>query len=207
MLIERLGTTPARAGRTRCRRPCPGREPDHPRSRGENDGGVQLVITPKGPPPLARGEPPAATGDRGRGRTTPARAGRTRRGSPGRKPKRDHPRSRGENGRCPAQAWSGPGPPPLARGERRLSDDRFLSLGTTPARAGRTNPAGAGAAPKDGPPPLARGEHRREVDRRADGRTTPPRSRGENVPVRERCFGEGGPPPLARGERLLSWDD
>src|SRR5690606_878765 len=88
-----------------------------PRSRGENRLWRAVVDPSDGPPPLARGEQHPAGLDEVQGRTTPARAGRTPRGRPGRRSRPDHPRSRGENKRRDAVRRAAGGPPPLARGE------------------------------------------------------------------------------------------
>ena len=174
----RVRTTPARAGRTTNHERGNQHGPDHPRSRGENDGGGVLISARDGPPPLARGEPAAdRTPPRGC-RTTPARAGRTATLWTTPDPGSDHPRSRGENTACTPRPWPPSGPPPLARGElpARLAPDEPQR--TTPARAGRTACVSSAAT--------CGSDH--------------PRSRGENPRPRPSRPPEHGPPPLARGE-------
>ena len=189
-------TTPARAGRTSRRMWLACARRDHPRSRGENDAPLRCYTWATGPPPLARGEPPATTPRVTRRRTTPARAGRTLRFSSSRRMARDHPRSRGENHRCQSGFQNGRGPPPLARGERRRRLRPLPSGRTTPARAGRTrigpqSPVSGRDHPRSrgedsissidpetpaGPPPLARGRPARPRASRRPRRTTPARA-------------------------------
>ena len=131
-------TTPARAGRTDDQDVGHEVGPDHPRSRGENGRAAGRALPPRGPPPLARGEPLPGRPGQARRRTTPARAGRTTTGRHICRSSADHPRSRGENA-PPIDRYSAAfGPPPLARGERPGLRHRARRCRTTPARAGRT---------------------------------------------------------------------
>ena len=171
-------TTPARAGRTRDSTGRGVSGADHPRSRGENRVPSSRTVMPRGPPPLARGEPQGTRRADRVDRTTPARAGRTRSRcwGPARSP--DHPRSRGENCIRVSRAASNAGPPPLARGEHWLTTPTVAHLRTTPARAGRT----------------------RTCSRHSAQMADHPRSRGENASSAESTAKHIGPPPLARGE-------
>ncbi|SNS72256.1 hypothetical protein SAMN06265355_12616 [Actinomadura mexicana] len=212
-------TTPARAGRTPRAGPGWPRRADHPRSRGENLLAADTRLARHGPPPLARGELVKRGRRLRRGRTTPARAGRTwpaRRRPPCRAdhprsrgenmtiavqsvPNGDHPRSHGENGIVSPASESDHGPPPLARGERHRVAGERIGPRTTPARAGRT------AGPRPSPPraadpPARAGRTGPGGPQRQDGLGPPPLARGEHDD-RGAVRPERGPPPLARGER------
>ncbi len=176
---ESPGTTPARAGKTPGR---PRRRPattDHPRSRGEDPYAWCVLPRPTGPPPLARGRRHRRRRVRVVPGTTPARAGKTSRRC-GRPPTRtDHPRSRGEDVRSGSKKPITTGPPPLARGRRRLPAHQRRPRRTTPARAGKTSSRSGSA--------VRRWDH--------------PRSRGEDENILGNPLLPAGPPPLARGRR------
>ena len=111
--------TPACAGKTAAKGTHDLRPLDHPRMRGEDYFGLEVVDCRFGSPPHARGR---HLDDRVwvRGeRITPACAGKTE--SAGGKPvvKRDHPRMRGEDVVFLLLGMSIPGSPPHARGRRR----------------------------------------------------------------------------------------
>ncbi len=233
-------TTPARAGNTRRSRVAVTMAADHPRSRGEHRSWARTACWICGPPPLARGTRRPPHRERPQGRTTPARAGNTSSDPATASMLKDHPRSRGEQGADVDAEHVRRGPPPLARGTPRPGRGPGCRPRTTPARAGNTMwPCAAacsapdhprsrgehatGQVPEvevDGPPPLARGTRRVRPADAAAHRTTParagntsgwlsraelaadhPRSRGEHL---ERPYTVGsvsGPPPLARGTR------
>ena len=129
---------PARAGFTSggtCRR-CNGR--DHPRSRGVYAAETAATAMTQGSSPLARG----LLADDGAGggvvRIIPARAGFTCAPPPSRRPRGDHPRSRGVYDSVSVISVGGEGSSPLARGLpaehlRRDGPERII-----PARAGFT---------------------------------------------------------------------
>ena len=89
--------TPARAGTTRILRKRQGSGWDHPRSRGDHPGLRHLLKGNSGSPPLARGPPSSLSRQDLFAGITPARAGTTRRDSPGCSGSQDHPRSRGDH--------------------------------------------------------------------------------------------------------------
>ncbi|SNS72225.1 hypothetical protein SAMN06265355_12615 [Actinomadura mexicana] len=148
---------------------------------------IRRAASGSGPPPLARGEQAAGDAGSEAGRTTPARAGRTGCCPRGARNCSDHPRSRGENSTACARASSAAGPPPLARGEPSREPAPQVPRRTTPARAGRTRPAGS--------PGSTGSDH--------------PRSRGENNISSVSACRRDGPPPIARGERVpqIATDD
>ena len=138
-----------------------------------------VLVSFRGPSPLARGALRLRLQAPRKGRTIPARAGST--GGPAWTgvARWDHPRSRGEHaGRSPSIVRPS-GPSPLARGARRLPAPAHLPGGTIPARAGSTRAAPA--------PPAPTRDH--------------PRSRGEHPDVGGVVMLDTGPSPLARGAR------
>ena len=115
-LRERL--IPAHAGKTRDETTALQVLGAHPRSRGENRRCLTSRRTAWGSSPLTRGKRLGAERRLDTNRLIPAHAGKTSRTKRGARPRRAHPRSRGENVRrgrrylCPA------GSSPLTRGKR-----------------------------------------------------------------------------------------
>ena len=176
------GLIPARAGRTgggNCRH---GLDGAHPRSRGADPSGQELVDLVLGSSPLARGGPKnVPQPPRGAG-LIPARAGRTLRGSPGCSPTGAHPRSRGADVFPSGELHGHLGSSPLARGGPSPSVGNNLRVGLIPARAGRTV-AASGYVREHGAHPRSRGADR----------------------LAELVMGErAGSSPLARGGPLCS---
>ena len=168
---------PARAGNTASIAPASGRNPVHPRSRGEHGHERARGLVVDGSSPLARGTLCGfrdALHDR---RFIPARAGNTLSRSAIRRSAPVHPRSRGEHTGV-VTPWQCPcGSSPLARGTRiepvaPADRRRFI-----PARAGNTPDA-----PPAPPPPAVH-----------------PRSRGEHAGCLLMGYGADGSSPLARG--------
>ena len=89
-----------------------------------------------------------------------------------------HPRSRGENAICCAEAMGPVGSSPLTRGKRPRSVRPGASAGLIPAHAGKTTPACG----------------------RSRQRTAHPRSRGENWDTDRRYHKARGSSPLTRGK-------
>ena len=141
--LDRIGITPARAGKT----PLPAhsllRTTDHPRACGENVGVEALDTTLRGSPPRVRGKQGRALNLEILDGITPARAGKTRRAFWNRLTERDHPRACGENppaSFCPALQR---GSPPRVRGKPHSAPPSNAFKGITPARAGKTSTASA----------------------------------------------------------------
>ena len=174
------GIIPARAGFTPLRRGEEFGAGDHPRSCGVYPGRPRAEAAARGSSPLARGLRAARRPARGRGGIIPARAGFTGQPPPGRRPGRDHPRSRGVYGTHYLKGMAVYGSSPLARGLRRHLPGRAAPARIIPARAGFTS------------------------IRRSTTWTAPdhPRSRGVyGDPQNSRSPGTGSS-PLARGLRL-----
>ena len=171
------GLIPARAGRTgggNCRH---GLDGAHPRSRGADPSGQELVDLVLGSSPLARGGPKnVPQPPRGAG-LIPARAGRTLRGSPGCSPTGAHPRSRGADVFPSGELHGCLGSSPLARGGRHPGRGSHPASGLIPARAGRTSGDPSTISPK----------------------AAHPRSRGADTRQGDQEWPYPGSSPLARG--------
>ena len=152
------GLIPAHAGKTAPKaRDSPSMRA-HPRSRGENWGGLVNNDNTVGSSPLTRGKQPARFASWRAVGLIPAHAGKTLI-SNGEIPKgRAHPRSRGENKPGGRTKYEVEGSSPLTRGKLRLDTLQRRTGGLIPAHAGKTT----------------RKARRRRSDR------AHPRSRGEN---------------------------
>ena len=127
---------PARAGFTRSlSAPRPGC-PDHPRSRGVYEPGLNLHPPNPGSSPLARGLPGTSIHSELIFRIIPARAGFT---APDTRPhwtQWDHPRSRGVYALAEYAVWTDLGSSPLARGLPRMSGHKIFQLQDHPRSRG-----------------------------------------------------------------------
>ena len=130
---------PAHAGKT-CPRPLPRARPAaHPRSRGENQRGEDLLCGGAGSSPLTRGKPSLRPPPRPRSRLIPAHAGKTTPQNQRRTACTAHPRSRGENySTCPFRR-AVPGSSTLTRGKQPHSPRLDRELRLIPAHAGKTS--------------------------------------------------------------------
>ena len=100
---QRLGITPAHAGKSFLDTRCVRDAQDHPRSRGEKSVTSDAIEDGTGSPPLTRGKVfPAEDGSQ-MGGITPAHAGKSFPQNPQDSGDRDHPRSRGE--KAPLLPW------------------------------------------------------------------------------------------------------
>ena len=132
------GLIPAHAGKTtrpsRRQMACMA----HPRSRGENSWAMWIGGGQNGSSPLTRGKRDGPACERDRFRLIPAHAGKTPVRQPELRPRRAHPRSRGENWMNSSSVKSLSGSSPLTRGKHLLLLLRFRLLGLIPAHAGKT---------------------------------------------------------------------
>ena len=185
-LRQGAGITPARAGKTRCRRHLRISTEDHPRACGENPPRNVKSIKCWGSPPRVRGKlPPRLYGLRPV-RITPARAGKTYDLNRFVASGGDHPRACGENSLSEVGDLFEQGSPPRVRGKLSSSDETPPPPGITPARAGKTwSVRRRFRGPQDHP--RACGENRRALFSRTIRRGSPPRVRGK--PTRLRCAG------------------
>ena len=131
-----------------------------------------------GSPPRGRGKVDGPPAQVGRGRITPAQAGRSPYFLYGKKDYKDHPRIGGEKAELTAAVISAMGSPPRRRGKalHRVKND--LRYGITPAWAGKRRNRGCCAAGK-GDHPRVGGEKRCSGNTRIRPRGSPPRGRGK----------------------------
>ena len=132
------GIIPACAGSTspvRATDPC---RRDHPRMRGEHELARPLVVKLQGSSPHARGARFDALRLALVVGIIPACAGSTTTGARNPRPRRDHPRMRGEHDSSIESTHVQPGSSPHARGARLASKRRVHCLGIIPACAGST---------------------------------------------------------------------
>ena len=120
-LAVRRRLIPAHAGKTAVSSGVCVVRPAHPRSRGENQGHLQVLRKAPGSSPLTRGKRLGVAGLTIPHRLIPAHAGKTswRSGAP--PSTAAHPRSRGENSEGDSAAGLPAGSSPLTRGKRFLT--------------------------------------------------------------------------------------
>ena len=172
------GITPARAGKTSSSLRDSLNNRDHPRSCGKDCPRGPVLQRQPGSPPLVRERLADASPYVAVFRITPARAGKTNKGTPGRWVRRDHPRSCGkDHGDSPAPCFV-LGSPPLVRERPRFITIHGLRIGITPARAGKTK-----AWKTAGPRPW---DHPRSCGKDQDAQADRRRHLGSPPLVRER---------------------
>ena len=155
---------------------------DHPRSRGEYNSALTVLLPPAGSSPLSRGIRFPVTGRRPFHRIIPALAGNTCLVSSGLDKQSDHPRSRGEYAPGLKKRRGPLGSSPLSRGIPATPVGLPTAIRIIPALAGNTVSA-----------PV-------RIKSRADH----PRSRGEYVQPRRRRRPVRGSSPLSRGIRVTT---
>ena len=130
--------TPACAGKT------PGcpivsiNSTDHPRMRGEDETHGLNIHPTRGSPPHARGRRSALASDEFWDGITPACAGKTDFSRSATRAFWDHPRMRGEDRLRISHNRPPYGSPPHARGRQHGRPPQVVSVGITPACAGKT---------------------------------------------------------------------
>ena len=111
---------------------------DHPRLRGEKDFGTKSRALRRGSPPLARGKDSLPLRWYNISGITPACAGKSGQAAVCERPRRDHPRLRGEKPPASAASIARAGSPPLARGKAQLQPSARCWIRITPACAGKS---------------------------------------------------------------------
>ena len=171
---------PAHAGKTSP--PSSGRPLSraHPRSRGENTTGEELMARTGGSSPLTRGKLDFEAGRRGGGGLIPAHAGKTILFFLVFGFCEAHPRSRGENVQRGQSHASRAGSSPLTRGKRLFGLSGAFTGWLIPAHAGKTffqepQEVGVGAHPR------SRGENQQAYQSRARDIGSSPLTRGKHV--------------------------
>ena len=177
------GLIPAHAGKTLFQQAEQIRVGAHPRSRGENLGGLVENRARQGSSPLTRGKPRKRGAGQDRRRLIPAHAGKTARERDADGGVGAHPRSRGENDYHEHMSALTSGSSPLTRGKRVSRVVDLIDPGLIPAHAGKT--------------------HHVTVD--ATGTRAHPRSRGENTPISTDVTNGSGSSPLTRGKPQMSF--
>ena len=129
--------TPARAGKRHLLHGRSRAGRDHPRACGEKSTNRRAAFDTWGSPPRVRGKVKRRGGPGRAARITPARAGKRRLSAHGRAALRDHPRACGEKRPRRRHALRRQGSPPRVRGKELHSSSRCVSVGITPARAGK----------------------------------------------------------------------
>ena len=149
-----------------------------------------------GSPPRGRGKVDGPPAQVGRGRITPAQAGRSPYFLFGKKDYKDHPRIGGEKAELTAAVISAMGSPPRRRGKalHRVKND--LRYGITPAWAGKSTVV----LPTPGylwDHPRVGGEKQIGGDNGLDKQGSPPRGRGKGATDESRSNGFGITPAWA----------
>ena len=136
--LERMGITPACAGKSAgvALRACA--VGDHPRVCGEKVYHKPRGFSMQGSPPRMRGKADQLPGGFWDAGITPAYAGKSRPGRGAGTPYRDHPRVCGEKALRPTTTRLRPGSPPRMRGKVLAALMPTNALGITPAYAGKS---------------------------------------------------------------------
>ena len=137
--LRKVRITPAGAGKTFQFVTLNTVSRDHPRRCGENCVDCCVRCSRIGSPPQVRGKPAALPWFRALHRITPAGAGKTSPGCPGRVLGWDHPRRCGENTSAEVDANERAGSPPRMRGKRLVAPPPPAVGRITPADAGKTS--------------------------------------------------------------------
>ena len=177
-----LWITPAPAGKTSTHYRQQKAFEDHPRTCGENYISKANLEFPLGSPPHLRGKPPPSNLTPYFFRITPAPAGKTKQIEKLKNSSEDHPRTCGENDKGVCLHKCLRGSPPHLRGKPKSKITIIISVGITPAPAGKTHaPVYVLDSMRDHPRTCG------ENSMRSRAKSTPP-----------------GSPPHLRGKPLLS---
>ena len=172
-----VGSSPHTRGARRRRARCRSRCRDHPRIRGEHDGGITVAYADEGSSPHTRGARAQGAVQRARQGIIPAYAGSTAASPASTSPGRDHPRIRGEHSSFILRTSLSSGSSPHTRGARCRGNLRCARAGIIPAYAGST----------------------RQRQQRGCSSRDHPRIRGEHSGARTRKYITPGSSPHTRG--------
>ena len=153
-----------------------------------------------GSSPLTRGKPRFLAQVFGRGGLIPAHAGKTPPPTSRSRPRRAHPRSRGENAYSGTALTDEEGSSPLTRGKRVEHLLVPVPRGLIPAHAGKTPSSGDGVTWRRAHP-RSRGENFREGNTRSQFVGSSPLTRGKR-PRRGRGWAVLGLIPAHAGKTL-----
>ena len=195
---------PAHAGKTTKTATFPPSVRAHPRSRGENDGGIMDVALSPGSSPLTRGKQRRRLRNHGHMRLIPAHAGKTQAQSSQSPIPSAHPRSRGENSYTETMSPSAMGSSPLTRGKLRPGTARRRRTRLIPAHAGKTHGSyyGTSGVPAH---PRSRGENRLRLGGWGARGGSSPLTRGKHC-ARACCHVEAGLIPAHAGKTPGAYD-
>ena len=135
---DRRGLIPARAGKTRARRPAGAARPAHPRACGENLIDNANPLAQLGSSPRVRGKLAVVAAQVPDERLIPARAGKTPSAWERSWSTQAHPRACGENGVGGDARRCGGGSSPRVRGKPCVLEAAHQAGRLIPARAGKT---------------------------------------------------------------------
>ena len=147
---------------------------------GEKWAGVEDFMSYIGSPPRGRGKVDGPPAQVGRGRITPAQAGRSPYFLYGKKDYKDHPRIGGEKAELTAAVISAMGSPPRRRGKGYREFGIDISDRITPAQAGKRCYLCA-STKSSWDHPRVGGEKAKITPRLKRCRGSPPRGRGKVV--------------------------
>ena len=153
-----VGLIPAHAGKTQRDRRLAPPPRAHPRSRGENAQGGDILTAPEGSSPLTRGKPFHHSTTTSKHGLIPAHAGKTSSPRVNTPQIKAHPRSRGENLLLVLPSGSIQGSSPLTRGKLTVKVSAHNFIGLIPAHAGKTGKTDV-ALEELGAHPRSRGEN------------------------------------------------
>ena len=135
--LERMGITPAYAGKSRKNGTCNRQIWDHPRVCGEELSAIGGMYYELGSPPRMRGRVIRGLATRITSGITPAYAGKSHHLPAHTGKIRDHPRVCGEEFTQSATKTTIPGSPPRMRGRVPIGENGWWAVGITPAYAGK----------------------------------------------------------------------
>ena len=190
------GITPAYAGKShfqqRLFRPCR----DHPRMCGEKHCTSTPIALVSGSPPRMRGKVSAGKILLHDGGITPACAGKRAGRAPKRRSRWDHPRVCGEKLKHPKYTTDKGGSPPRVRGKVEEPEMIDMSMGITPACAGKSSRMN-GMRVYTWDHPRVCGEKDKAAEKAQHLRGSPPRVRGKDGAVCKIRFCSGITPACA----------
>ena len=173
--LQRVGITPAYAGKSISFRQSSHTHEDHPRLCGEKTGKGQVYFVNKGSPPPMRGKVTVSSSSRVMMGITPAYAGKSPTCDFCGRGTWDHPRLCGEKSDRSATCFFKSGSPPPMRGKVRGRRQQECCGGITPAYAGK----------------------RYRMEQRFPEYRDHPRLCGEKIYDGKQCkLGRGSPPPM-----------
>ena len=146
--MQRMGITPAWAGKSQTAFCGTASSGDHPRVGGEKNIVRKASFDPEGSPPRGRGKVMMTGALKWFRRITPAWAGKRRSAVQKSEQSGDHPRVGGEKVASAPESFKSLGSPPRGRGKVKLPVCQCFSAGITPAWAGKSYQASCPAAPR-----------------------------------------------------------